>query len=337
MSLSIDLRQLIIRLHSEGKSLREIGKIVKKSFSTVRNIVNKYGKHRRIKDFPRSGRPKKLSEVQVKGISREVRKDPASSAVQIAERISKDTGNSVSGRTVCRALNSCGLHGRVPRKKPFISSTNRKKRMAFAESHRFSSCHFWNGTIFSDESKFEIFGGRRKNKIWRSKNSELLPQNLVPTVKHGGGSVMVWGCMSAAGVGKLVFVESTMRKEDYLKILKQNLKESVKILGLGVPWTFQQDNDPKHTAIIVKNWLNKNVPNQLNSPPQSPDINPIEHLWEHLDRQIRKRNITSKDHLKKCLLEEWSKIPTNVTQNLVDSMPRRMEAVIKAEGGPTKY
>lgn len=337
MATSIDLRKLIIQLHSEGKSLREIGKSVKKSFSTIRNIVNKYISCKRIKDFPRTGRPSKLSEHQKKQIRREVKINPSSSAVKIAERITIDTGHDVSASTIRRALNSGGLYGRVPRKKPFISEVNRKKRLQFAKKHESCSQGFWDRTIFTDESKFVIFGGQRKNKIWRSKNEEMLPKNLRPTVKHGGGNVMVWGCMATSGVGNLVFVESTMKKEDYLRILKQNLNLSVRKLELGHPWTFQQDNDPKHTAHIVKNWLEKNTPNQLHSPPQSPDLNPIEHLWEHLDRQIRKHTITNRDQLKACLTEEWIKIPPNVTENLVASMRRRLEAVIKANGGPTKY
>lgn len=337
MATSLDLRKIVIALHCEGKSLREIGKIVEKSFSTVRNIVNKYNFSGRIKDFPKTGRPKKLSNRQVKLICREVKNKPSSSAVKIAEQISNESGNNVSASTVRRTLNSNGLHGRVPRKKPFISAVNKKKRLEFAKNLVGSSQNFWNRTIFTDESKFEIFGGGRKQKIWRLKNEEMHPKNLLPTVKHGGGSVMVWGCMSSSGVGNLVFIESIMRKEDYLRILKKNLKPSVNKLGLDSSWIFQQDNDPKHTAKIVKDWLARNVPNQLHSPPQSPDLNPIEHLWEHLDRQVRKHNITSRDQLKNCLIEEWAKIPQDVTQNLVDSMRSRMEEVIKAKGGPTKY
>ena len=100
---------------------------------------------------------------------------------------------------------------------------------------------------------------------------------------------------------------------------------------------FQHDNDPKHTAHIVKNWLDENVPNQLHSPPQSPDMNPIENLWGYLDQKLRANNIRNKDHLKECLLEEWRKIPVTLTKKLVQSMKRRMESVIKAKGGSTKY
>lgn len=124
--------------------------------------------------------------------------------------------------------------------------------------------HGVNSVLFTDKSKFEIFGAKNRPKVWRKRNQALNEKNLLPTVKHGGGNVMVWGCTSSSGVGNLVFIESTMRKEDYLNILKQNLQQSVRKLRLPAQWTFQQDNDPKHTAHIVKAFLLENVPNQLN-------------------------------------------------------------------------
>ena len=148
---------------------------------------------------------------------------------------------------------------------------------------------------------------------------------------------MVWGCMAAGEVGNLVFIEGTMNKDDYLKILRDNLSPSVEKLGLDQSWVFQKDNDPKHTAKLVKEWLLYCTPKQLDHPPQSSDLNPIEHLWEHLDKQIRKRTITSQDMLRSVLVEEWEKISSEVTTNLVNSMPKRLHAVIKAKGKQTKY
>ncbi|GFW73056.1 transposable element Tcb1 transposase [Trichonephila clavipes] len=127
------------------------------------------------------------------------------------------------------------------------------------------------------------------------------------TVKHGGGSI------------------------------PNNLSQSTSKLGLDGSFTFQQDNDPKHTARVVRKWLLYNVRKQVKTPPQSPDLNPIEHLWDYLDRQIRTLEIKTKNDLKKALLEKWQKIPSFVTQNLVKSVPSRLRAVIKAKGYPTNF
>lgn len=216
---------------------------------------------------------------------------------------------------------NAGYHGRNVRKKPFVSSENRRKRIAFAKDHQKYDQMFWNKVIFSDECKFSISGSDGREKVWRKVNTELNPNNMTGTVEHGGGSVMVWGCMAANGVGNLVFIENIMDRYGYLNILKNNLKESARKLGMEGSFIFQQDNDPKHTSNIVREWPLYNVRKQLKTPPQSPDTNPIEHLWEHLKHQIRKHSIRNKEQLKNALQE---------------SMPSRLKAIIKSNGYPTK-
>ncbi|GBM51291.1 hypothetical protein AVEN_164372-1 [Araneus ventricosus] len=82
--------------------------------------------------------------------------------------------------------------------------------------------------------------------VWREKNEELNPKNLVGTIKYCGGGALVWGCMSASGL----------------------------------------DNDPKHTPLNVRLWCLYNCPQNLKTPPQSPDLNPIEHIWRELEMDI---------------------------------------------------
>ncbi|GFX61274.1 transposable element Tcb1 transposase [Trichonephila clavipes] len=134
----------------------------------------------------------------------------------------------------------------------------------------------------------------------------LQKEHLVPTLKHGGGEVIEWGSMASNDVGKLEYIEPIMIKYDYLDVLK-NLKDSAPKLDLGSSFRFQDDSDPRHTAEILMLWLLYNVPDQLHTPPQSPDLNPVEHLWGLLERKIHQHNISSKDMLKSALKEEWEK------------------------------
>ncbi|KAJ4451694.1 hypothetical protein ANN_03164 [Periplaneta americana] len=163
--------------------------------------------------------------------------------------------------------------------------------------------------------------------VLRQCNTEFQKQHLIPTVFHGGASIMVWDCMASAGVGTLEFIDRTIDKIKYLNILKKNLLASTQQLGLGSFYMFQQDNEPKHTAHVVRSWLLYKTPKCLQTPPQSPDLNPIYNLWwEHY----------SKTKLKKILLEEWNKISSETTTKLVPSMPDRLKDVIRAKALATK-
>ena len=169
------------------------------------------------------------------------------------------------------------------------------------------------------------------------KNTALQAKNVLPTVKHGGGSVMVYGTMAASGVAILRFIDGIMDQRMYLDILKDSYIPSIKKLELPGEPILLQDNDPKHNSNLVKHWMLYNIKSKLDHPPQSPDLNVIEHLWDYLKKKVKERRPTSKSTLKQVLTEEWNKIPPEFTRKLALSMPSRLSEVVKAKGGHTSY
>ena len=175
------------------------------------------------------------------------------------------------------------------------------------------------------------------------KNRGEAPSNCIttPTVKHGGGNnLIVWGCMGWNGVGILVEVEGKMDAKQYCEILDEGVVESFEKLDMEEEERyFQQDNDPKHTSKLATTWFSDNNIIVIHWPAQSPDLNPIEHLWYYIKRKLQKYKIPSKGvhELWERVAKEWNEIPSEVCQRLIESMPRRVAAVIKANGGHTKY
>ncbi|KAK3511150.1 hypothetical protein QTP70_032158 [Hemibagrus guttatus] len=151
-------------------------------------------------------------------------------------------GGNISRQTVQWTLHTAGFHGRRPRRTPLLQIRHTKACLAFANAHLDKEEDFWSSVLWSDETKIELFGHNDVAFIWRKKGEDFNPKNTIPTVKHGGGNLMFWGCFSAGGPGNLITVNGTMKKEQYIKILNNNIRQSAEKLGLG------HDNDPKHTA-----------------------------------------------------------------------------------------
>ena len=125
----------------------------------------------------------------------------------------------------------------------------------------------------------------------------------------------------------------------YKDILRDELVETLRYYKLRKSEIiFQHDNDPKHTAKSVQNWLAKKF-TVLKWPSNSPDLNPIEHLWNQVKRKLQDYETipTSCKELWERFQLEWNRIPLERCQALYESMPKRMEAVIAAKGGATKY
>ena len=136
--------------------------------------------------------------------------------------------------------------------------------------------------LWSDKTKMELFGLNAKRYILCKPNTAHHPKNTIPTVKHGGGSIMLWGCFSSAGTGALVSMEGKMVGANYRKILDENLLPSARKLKFGRKFNFQHKHNPKHTAKAPLEWLRDKKINVLEWPSQSADLNPIKNLLHDL-------------------------------------------------------
>ena len=134
----------------------------------------------------------------------------------------------------------------------------------------------------------------------------------------------MWGCFAVGGTGALHKIDGIMMTENYVDILKQHLKTSVRKLKLGCKWFFQIDNDPKHTSKVVAKWFkdNKVKDNKvkvLEWPSQIPDRNPIQNVWAELKKRARARRPTNLIKIHQLCQEEWAKIHPTFFGKLVEA------------------
>lgn len=340
MVVSLEKRNLVQRLLKEGMSKVKIAELLEISRSTVQRFSRMINGRRALVPKRQTGRPRSLTPREERKVVRRVLSEPGIDAVTLSKEISGELERNVTAREIRLTLQRNGFHGRKPIRKPRLNKIQRKRRLTFAREMAGKTQSFWRKVIFSDEAPFQIFPTFSGQWTWRRPHEKYQARNLTPTVKHGGGSLQIWGCMTYHGIGWMCKLPQGLDSETYLEILEDELQSTIHAyFPRGKSFVFQQDGASVHKSRVVQRYFGEKKIQVLDWPAQSPDLNPIEHLWADLKKRIaRKRgDITSKQDLWEAIEEEWEATPKSLLRSLIDSMPQRIEAVIKAKGGPTKY
>ena len=127
-----------------------------------------------------------------------VAEEPRTTAKQIQADL-QTQGTIILTCTIRRQLNERGLYGRRPRRKPLLKDRHKKAWLEFAKTHLNKPKSFWENVLWTDETKLELFGKSHRLCVYRKRNEAFKQKNTLPTVKHGGGSLMFWGCFAASG------------------------------------------------------------------------------------------------------------------------------------------
>ncbi|UYV70496.1 Transposase [Cordylochernes scorpioides] len=237
------------------------------------------------------------------------------------------------GVTISRRLVANGLHSCHPLRRLPLTPPNRRQRLEWCRA-RSTWMTEWHRVVFSDESRFCLSSDSRRVRVWRRRGERSNPAAIVerPTVRQRG--IMVWGAIAYDSRSPLLRIQGTMTAQRYV----DDVLRPVTLPYLqGVPNAlYQQDNARPHTARISQQAL-QDV-QMLPWPPYSPDLSPIEHVWDIIGRRLHALpQPRSEDELWQMVEREWRAIPKDAIHTLIDSLPRRVAACIAVRGGPTCY
>jgi transposase len=342
-NLSPDIRAHIFSQLKAGVSQAQLAEQFNCHIRTIQRIW-RHGKDRgHHHDADRSGRPPKLDSKDIQCLERDITSNRRDPLATITENFIPANATSVSERTIRRAIGGhLGMDRCIAAHKPFLTPTHHQTRLNWANYRKSWKMTEWERVVWTDETSVELGKQSRQTMVWRKPGERYLESCLAPTFKSGRQSLMVWGCIAYGRVGPLVRMPKDERTgADYVR----------NILS-GPLWDFyselyeergamlvMEDGAPIHRSKVACNFRSSNFLETTDHPAQSPDLNPIEHVWHQLKVAVNKCSIRPKslDELWGVLQEEWAKITVDYINTLIDSMPNRVRAVIEAKGGSTKY
>ena len=254
--LSLRIQNDISAQLLQGKSTGEVAKL----FGIGKSTVHRFSQAKKIDLKSKSGRKKKLSKRDEKLCARQIISGDSKSVVQLTKTLKTHHNINVSRKTVARALNNVGLQAGEKKKKPGLSQKNVKARLEFAKKHLDWTVNDWNRVIFSDESKINRFNSDGRSWCWYRDVNQLEDRTVNIQIKHGGGGVMIWGCMTSQGIGYLCKIDGTMDQHLYKSILEDELLQTIDFYNLEKDQViFQHDNDQNTRQNQFKNgFQNKN-------------------------------------------------------------------------------
>uniref|UniRef100_A0A3B3RJQ1 Transposase Tc1-like domain-containing protein n=1 Tax=Paramormyrops kingsleyae TaxID=1676925 RepID=A0A3B3RJQ1_9TELE len=336
-------RGMVVGARRAGLSISQSAQLLGFSRTTISRVYKEWCAKGKTSSMRQSCGRKCLVDARgQRRMGRLIQADRRATLTEITTRYNRGMQQSICEATTRTTLRRMGYNSRRPHRVPLISTTNRKKRLQFARAHQNWTVEDWKNVAWSDESRFLLRHSKSRVRIWRTQNENMDPSCLVTTVQAaGGGGVMVWGMFSWHTLGPLVPIGHRLNATAYLSIVSDHVHPFMTTMYPSSDGYFQQDNAPCHKARIISNWFleHDNEFTVLKWPPQSPDLNPIEHLWDVVERELRALDVhpTNLHQLQDAILSIWANISKECFQHLVESMPRRIKAVLKAKWGQTPY
>jgi len=350
-------RAVICKLTELGYTPKEVEKQALCGPTARRSALRRFRNLGHFGDAPRCGGPLKHSERDERELERLLVTGKAHTGVEACDMYneSRPSEKQLSQSSVQAILAKYDLPGRAKPRKPSLQTKQRRARQRWAlEMKRQMDAGVldWNAVAFTDESKFRMFGSEGRQYYRKKKNAPLLSHMVKPRKQAGGGSVFAFGAISLWGQSEIGFLPTKRVdgkqvtanaktimdwKETILKPAMDEWQESCER-----PLWVVHDNDKKAWTTANLRLHEKLSLVFIDWPGNSPDMNCIEWVWCQIDRNLRDCRRWpslpgSLEDLRSRVKTEWDYFPKDLIRQYIKSMPDRINALIEAQGGYTKY
>lgn len=336
--LSDNERHRALGLLEGGMSIRQVARRMGCSPPTIMNLRRRYQETQSVNDRQRPGRERVTTPAVDRHIVLQHLRDRCRTATQTAAETPGRRQPRISRSTVQRRLHAANLSARKPKIGVLLNPVRRRNRLQWAQRHLPWTQGQWRSVLFTDESRFCQYQNDGRRLVWRRPGERYAECCVRQSDRWGGCGVMVWAGVSSNFRTPLVVINGNLTARRYIdEVLEttfrpfQNAHPEIQVL--------QQDNARPHTARITMAYLHQHDIDVLPWPPYSPDLSPIENLWDQLGRRVSRRTPPprNRQELVAALHQEWQNIPQDNIRRLIRSMRRRCVACIDSNGGHTKY
>jgi transposase len=313
-------RTEIIVLHNNGLSNKEISTKMNIHTNVISFWINRHYKNGLISNMTKSGCKRKTTKEQDTKIFQDVQENEKLTLNDIVTATSSII--KISKSTISRRLHENNMVYGNYSKKPLLSEKHKMGRLAWAKDH---IDYDWSQVIFSDE--MSIWKDRYSNKCWYIKGK----QKIKETVKHPI-KVHIWGCLTLGGFEVYHLFDYNLNSDKYIDILFEHL-----VPIYTKEFTYQQDNSSIHNSKKTKEFLKKMNIRMLSFPAISPDLNPIENIWNLIKQYMSKLSDVTNDNFREKIIQCCKKIDYSNIFNIVSSMHIRVKKVIENNGNHIDY
>ncbi|GFW35444.1 transposable element Tcb2 transposase [Trichonephila clavipes] len=295
-----------------------------RQFQTTRTAIREFS----------SGRPRETTPADDGYIVLQARRNRRQTAGEIAKHTTQVTGRPISGFTVARRLHGGGLFARRPVRCVPLTPAHRRRRSLWCREHRNWRDNEWGRVLFTDESRFSLNSDSHRILIWRERGSRNHPSNIIERDMYGGRGVLVWGgIMLGSRTDLHIFDAGSVNGTRYCNEI---LLPYVRLFRgtISLQFLFMDDKAPCHRTVAAKQLLESEDIERMDWPARSPDLNPIEHVWDFLGRRLAAVTLppVTIRELRLALQDEWAAMPQQLIDTLILSMGGRCETCLAVRG-----